>query len=193
MQIDNRDRLGVLVACALAQGFELVQVDVRAEPAVLRAGYCQGGAELELDVDLSKFGKTGDGAKYFEETYFGALLNQIGRVSLARVPEAAPPTRDVEWMVGVPIEQLAAEYLANAKVGKQADAMGKKLLERMAAQGRMAVDVRDVGAVVYQPASKRTEIDRDAVKAQLTKAGIELPMKSTPISASIRVTWAPAS
>ena len=68
MQIDNRDRLGALVSCALGQGFAIVQVKVRDTSATLRAAMegCGGtvGEQLALEVDRVKLGGTGSDVKY---------------------------------------------------------------------------------------------------------------------------------
>lgn len=188
-----------LVGRALEQGFEVVQIRraVRGRPAALTGGYADdANPVVALTLDEGKLGAADPGAA---RTYFQARWREIGSMATPSTLPGAEP----RWTKGDPIEVLARQFLELQQVAERAKDVRAQLLEEMQARGRTAIDVQGLGAVTLQPASTRQNLDAGGVRAlvaalaaKLRELGHQvddaLPMKTSPVAASLRVTLAPA-
>jgi hypothetical protein len=192
---------GALMMRARDLGFTAVQVltGERGQPTRLFCGYAgEEHAALVLEIDEARFGA--DVALPERRRYFAELLAELGRCDAASLDKQGEA---VVWLSGESLETVAAKFLRAEAIAKKAEELRKMLLAAMLMRGRLAIDVRDLGAVMVQPSYQRPDLDRaktleqlQTLRARLVEAGVEteeisaLPTRQTTVAPSLRVTLA---
>ena len=159
------DRIAALTLRLLDQGLNVVHVE-RPDtglPGVIRGSYAGEAPVLNLPFDIERLS---DPEQW---QYFLDLLGEVGKVSLLKLGEdgAERPA----------IEDLARRYICAWMVAQHLGFLKDELLSRMAAESRVAVECKGLGAVTIAPGGTRRTIDGVAVQAKLNELVAELEVR----------------